>query len=34
MTRRLVVGVTEVASLGTFIAMILTWAAIFAAPGV
>jgi hypothetical protein len=34
MTRRLVVGLTEVASLGTFIAMILTWAAIFSGPGV
>jgi hypothetical protein len=34
MTRLFVVGLTEIASLGTFIAMILTWAAIFSAPGV
>jgi hypothetical protein len=34
MTRRLVVGMTELASLGMFVAMVLTWAAIFAAPGV
>ncbi len=34
MTRRFVVGLTEMASLGTFIMMILTWAAIFSAPGV
>ncbi len=34
MTRLFVVSITEIASLGAFIAMILTWAAIFAAPGV
>ncbi len=34
MTRRLVAGLTEMASLGAFIAMILTWAAIFSGPGV
>jgi len=34
MTRRLVVGVTELASLGTFIVMILTWAALLSGPGV
>jgi hypothetical protein len=34
MTRRLMVGMTELASLGVFVAMVLTWAAIFAAPGV
>jgi hypothetical protein len=34
MARRLVASVTELASLGMFVAMILTWAAIFSAPGV
>jgi len=32
--RLFVTSLTEMASLATFIAMILTWAAIFAAPGV
>ncbi len=34
MTRRLVVSLTELLSLGAFVAMVLTWAAIFAAPSV
>jgi hypothetical protein len=34
MTRRLMVGAAELASLGMFIAMILTWAALFAGPQV
>ncbi len=34
MARLLVVSFTEIASLGMFITMILTWAAIFSAPGV
>jgi hypothetical protein len=34
MTRLFVVSLTEIVSLGTFIAMILTWAAILSAPGV
>ncbi len=34
MTRRLLIGATELASLGMFIAMVLTWAAILSAPGV
>ncbi len=34
MTRRLIAGLTEMASLGAFVVMILTWAAILSAPGV
>ena len=34
MARIFVASITEIASLGAFIAMVLTWAAIFAAPGV
>jgi hypothetical protein len=34
MTRRVVAGLTEIASLGAFVAMILAWAAILSAPGV
>jgi hypothetical protein len=34
MTRRLMTGLTEIASLGVFVMMILTWAALLAGPGV
>jgi hypothetical protein len=34
MAKRLMGDVVEMASLGLFVTMILTWAAVFAAPGV
>ncbi len=34
MARRFAAGAIEMASLGMFVAMILTWAAVFAGPGV
>lgn len=34
MAKRFAVGAMELISLGTFVAMVLTWAALFAAPGV
>lgn len=32
--KRLAVGMVELASLGTFVAMVLTWAAVLSGPGV
>lgn len=34
MARRFAVGAAELASLGTFVAMVLTWAAVLSGPGV
>jgi hypothetical protein len=34
MARKVAAGIAEIASLGMFMAMIWTWAAVFAMPGV